>query len=150
MFLFIDRIFTARPLETEVIWKQSIKIGLFQCIALVPGVSRSAATIIGGLSQSLSRKTAAEFSFLLAVPTMLAATGYKLLKFYIKGNSLGNDEVSLLLIGNVVAFFVAMAAIRSFVGFLTKHGFRWFGYYRIVVGSIILVLYYFGTQIDVM
>ena len=152
VLLFIDRLFSRSSTEglVEVSYNQSWKIGLFQCIALVPGVSRSAATIIGGLTQGLTKKTAAEFSFFLAVPTMLAATGYKLLKFYLEGNSFGKNEISLLLIGNVVAFAVAMAAIKYFIGFLTRHGFKVFGYYRIALGVILLTLYYFGAEMEVM
>lgn len=152
VLLFIDRLFSRSSTEglVEVSYNQSWKIGLFQCIALVPGVSRSAATIIGGLTQGLTKKAAAEFSFFLAVPTMLAATGYKLLKFYLEGNSFGKNEISLLLIGNVVAFAVAMAAIKYFIGFLTRHGFKVFGYYRIALGVILLLLYYFGAEMEVM
>ena len=152
VLLFIDRLFSRSSTEglVEVSYNQSWKIGLFQCIALVPGVSRSAATIIGGLTQGLTKKAAAEFSFFLAVPTMLAATGYKLLKFYLEGNSFGKNEISLLLIGNVVAFAVAMAAIKYFIGFLTRHGFKVFGYYRIALGVILLTLYYFGAEMEVM
>jgi undecaprenyl-diphosphatase len=122
---------------------------LFQCIAMIPGVSRSAATIIGGLTQKLNKQTAAEFSFFLAVPTMFAATGYKLLKFYKEGNAFGSNEVTLLAIGNIVAFVVALLAIKSFIQFLTKHGFKVFGYYRIAVGVIILVLYFLGIELSV-
>ena len=152
VLLFIDRLFSRSSTEglVEVSYNQSWKIGLFQCIALVPGVSRSAATIIGGLTQGLTKKAAAEFSFFLAVPTMLAATGYKLLKFYLEGNSFGENEISLLLIGNVVAFAVAMAAIKYFIGFLTRHGFKVFGYYRIALGVILLLLCYFGAEMEVM
>ncbi len=152
VLLFIDRLFSRSSTEglVEVSYNQSWKIGLFQCIALVPGVSRSAATIIGGLTQGLTKKAAAEFSFFLAVPTMLAATGYKLLKFCLEGNSFGKNEISLLLIGNLVAFAVAMAAIKYFIGFLTRHGFKVFGYYRIALGVILLLLYYFGTEMEVM
>ncbi|HEX8060888.1 MAG TPA: undecaprenyl-diphosphate phosphatase, partial [Cyclobacteriaceae bacterium] len=105
--------------------------------------SRSAATIIGGLSQRLSKTTAAEFSFFLAVPTMAAATGYKLLKFVLAGQSFTGNEIGILAVGNIVAFIVALIAIRSFISFLTKHGFKWFGYYRIAVGTLILIMYYF-------
>ena len=151
VLLFIDRLFTRTTAieTTEVNYSKSLKIGLFQCIALVPGVSRSAATIIGGLTQGLTKKAAAEFSFFLAVPTMLAATGYKLLKFYLGEDSFGEHELILLLTGNVVAFAVAMAAIKYFIGFLTRHGFKLFGYYRIVLGIILLVLYYFGAEMEV-
>lgn len=149
VLLFIDKLFTQPPASSELTYLKSFRIGLFQCIALIPGVSRSAATIIGGLSQGLDKKSAAEFSFFLAVPTMLAATGYKLLNFYLSGNTFGQEEISLLVAGNLVAFIVAALAIRSFIGFLTKNGFKVFGYYRIVIGLIILILYYFGAHIDV-
>lgn len=152
VLLFIDNLFpkSVTTGKTEVSYFQSLRIGLFQCISLVPGVSRSAATIVGGLAQGLSKKTAAEFSFFLAVPTMLAATAYKLLKFYLAGNSFAQNEISLLVVGNLVAFLVAMAAIRFFIGFLTRHGFRVFGFYRIAIGTIILLLYYFGAEMEVM
>ncbi len=151
LFLFIDKIFSATEEKglTEVSYPTALKIGFFQTIALVPGVSRSAATIIGGLTQKLTKKTAAEFSFFLAVPTMFAATAYKLLKFYKEGNNFGSHELTLLVVGNVVAFIVAILAIRSFIGFLTKHGFKFFGYYRIAVGLIILTLYYLGIQLSI-
>jgi undecaprenyl-diphosphatase len=116
---------------------------------MIPGVSRSAATIIGGLTQKLTKKTAAEFSFFLAVPTMAAATGYKLLKFYKDGNGFSSDEIMILLVGNAVAFIVAMLAIKSFIQFLTNNGFKLFGYYRIVLGVIILVLYLSGIKLSV-
>jgi undecaprenyl-diphosphatase len=122
---------------------------VFQVIAMIPGVSRSAATIIGGLSQKLTRKTAAEFSFFLAVPTMFAATVLSLYDFYEEGIALSSNEISILLMGNVVAFIVAMIAIKSFISFLTKHGFKVFGYYRIILGTIILILYYFGTGLSI-
>ncbi len=145
--LFVDRIFreSEEKSSTEVTYKSAFSIGLFQIIAVVlPGISRSAATIIGGLSQRLTKTTAAEFSFFLAVPTMFAATAWKLLKFYTKGGAFTGDEIGLLAVGNAVAFVVALLAIRSFITFLTRHGFRWFGYYRIVVGVVILLMYYFG------
>jgi undecaprenyl-diphosphatase len=116
---------------------------------MLPGVSRSAATIIGGLSQKLDKKTAAEFSFFLAVPTMFAATVYSMYGFFKDGGSFGNDEITALVIGNVVAFVVAMIAIKSFISYLTKHGFKIFGYYRIVVGAVILILYYLGIELSI-
>ncbi|MEI9920018.1 MAG: undecaprenyl-diphosphate phosphatase [Bacteroidota bacterium] len=144
-FLLVDKMFhdAEEKGSSEVTTKNALVVGLFQLIALVPGVSRSAATIIGGLSQKLSKTTAAEFSFFLAVPTMAAATGYKLLKFILDGGEFSSNEIGILAVGNVVAFIVALIAIRSFISFLTKHGFRWFGYYRIAVGVVILILYYF-------
>jgi undecaprenyl-diphosphatase len=143
-FLFVDKMFQQTEVNGRdtVSYPTALKIGLFQVLALVPGVSRSASTIIGGLFQKLDKKTAAEFSFFLAVPTMLAATAYKLLGFYKSGYQFGNHEIMLLLLGNVFAFIVALLAIRSFISFLTRHGFRVFGWYRIVVGAVILALYY--------
>jgi undecaprenyl-diphosphatase len=129
--------------------RKALKIGCFQIIAMIPGVSRSAATIIGGLTQGLNKKAAAEFSFFLAVPTMFAATVKDLFDFYQDGAGLKNDEIILLIVGNIVAFIVAILAIRSFVSYLTKHGFRIFGYYRIIVGLIIIVLHAMGYDLTV-
>ncbi|MEQ8302652.1 MAG: undecaprenyl-diphosphate phosphatase [Cyclobacteriaceae bacterium] len=152
VFLLVDKLFAQNENsnDREPTYKNAFVIGLFQTIAMIPGVSRSAATIIGGLTQHLNKKSAAEFSFFLAVPTMLAATGYKLLKFYLDGNQIGSHEISLLIIGNIVAFVVALLAIKSFISFLTRNGFKVFGYYRIAVGTIILVLYYFGVELSVL
>jgi len=133
--------------KTEVSYKNSLVVGLFQCFSLVPGVSRSAATIIGGLFGKLNKKTAAEFSFFLAVPTMFAATGYKVLEFYMKGPGFQGNEIGLLILGNVVAFIVAMLAIKSFVTYLTSHGFKIFGYYRIIVGLTIIILHLAGINL---
>jgi undecaprenyl-diphosphatase len=151
-FLFVDRLFKQSEEygKDTVSYPAALKIGLFQILALVPGVSRSASTIIGGLFQKLDKKTAAEFSFFLAVPTMLAATAYKLLGFYQSGNQFGSHEVLLLLAGNIFAFFVALLAIRSFIAFLSNHGFRVFGWYRIVAGIIVLALYYSGIGLTVL
>jgi len=145
-FLFVDKMFhdAEETGSSEVTKKNAFVIGCFQVIAmLIPGISRSAATIIGGLSQKLNKTTAAEFSFFLAVPTMAAATGLKLVKFYLGGGQFTSDEIGVLAVGNIVAFIVAFLAIRSFISFLTKHGFKWFGYYRIIVGVAILLMYYF-------
>jgi undecaprenyl-diphosphatase len=149
-FLFVDRIFkTDHQDSQEITYPKAFKIGFFQVIAMVPGVSRSAATIIGGLSQKLNKKTAAEFSFFLAVPTMFGATVLSMLNFYRDGGSFGENEIAALIVGNIVAFLVAMAAIKSFISFLTRHGFKLFGYYRIIVGSIILILYYMGIELSI-
>jgi undecaprenyl-diphosphatase len=149
-FLFMDRIFKSGSHTDETItYPKAFRIGCFQVIAMIPGVSRSAATIIGGLSQRLTKKAAAEFSFFLAVPTMFAATVLSMYKFFDDGGTFGQQEVTALVIGNVVAFVVAMIAIRSFISFLTRHGFAVFGYYRIVVGIAILVLYYMGTELSI-
>lgn len=151
IFLFIDRLFheTEERGTSDVSYPAALKVGFFQTLALIPGVSRSAATIIGGLTQKMNKKTAAEFSFFLAVPTMFAATAYKLLTFYREGNSFGSEELTLLAVGNIVAFVVAILAIKSFIGFLTRHGFKVFGYYRIILGVAILILYYMGVQLSV-
>ncbi len=150
--LFVDKWFNNPNEDQRMDWKRSLKIGFFQCIAMIPGVSRSMATIVGGMTTKLSRKNAAEFSFFLAVPTMAAASGYKLLKLIMDPASatMLSDNLMTLLIGNVVAFLVAMAAIKFFIGFLTKYGFKAFGYYRIVVGIAILVLLLLGVDLSVM
>jgi undecaprenyl-diphosphatase len=149
-FLFMDKIFKDENADQTVTFPKAFKIGLFQVIAMVPGVSRSAATIIGGLSQKLTRKNAAEFSFFLAVPTMFAATVLSIYNFYTDGFTLSSGEINILIIGNIAAFIVAMVAIKSFITFLTKHGFSVFGYYRIAVGLTILVLYYFGSDLAIL
>lgn len=136
--------------EVEITNGRAFRIGLFQCIALVPGVSRSAATIIGGMAQGLTRKQAAEFSFFLAVPTMAAATGYKLLKAYLETPEvLTPTNLQLALIGNVVAFVVAMISIKFLIGWLTKHGFQLFGWYRIALGGLLLALQAMGVDLSV-
>jgi undecaprenyl-diphosphatase len=127
----------------EISYLQAFKIGLFQCIAMIPGVSRSGASIVGGMSQKLSRTTAAEFSFFLAVPTMLGATVKKCYDYYKAGFELSHDQINILVIGNVVAFIVALLAIKTFIGFLTKNGFKVFGYYRILAGIILLLIHFF-------
>jgi len=129
-----------------ITYPKALMIGVFQCIALIPGVSRSAATIIGGLTQGITRKNAAEFSFFVAVPTMAAASGYKLLK---QSEHFDTQKLGLLAFGNGVAFVVALLAIRFFIGFLTKHGFKVFGWYRIVAGLIILALLAAGVDLSI-
>ena len=146
ILLFIDNAFKNPTVDKEedVSFFKAIMIGIWQCIAMVPGVSRSAASIIGGMQQKLTRSAAAEFSFFLAVPTMLAATGYKLLKYYKDYGGFSSNEIKQLAIGNVVAFVVALLAIKFFIGFLKKHGFKVWGYYRIIVGVALLILIYTG------
>lgn len=129
--------------NTEITYLKALKIGLFQCLAMVPGVSRSGASIVGGMSQQLSRSSAAEFSFFLAVPTMLGATVKKCYDYYKDGFVLTHDQINLLIIGNIIAFIVALIAIKSFIGFLSKHGFKVFGYYRIIVGIALLIIHFF-------
>lgn len=146
--LFCDKIFNHGSDDTEVTEKRAFKIGVFQCLAMVPGVSRSMATIVGGMSQGLSRRKAAEFSFFLAVPTMFAATCLDLLKLYLHGGiAILADNLTTLAIGFVVAFIVAMAAIKGFVDFLAKYGFKAFGIYRIIVGGAILAWMLMGHQL---
>ena len=129
--------------ETDVTYKKALKIGVYQCLAILPGVSRSGASIVGGMAEKLNRTTAAEFSFFLAVPTIFGATVKKSYDFYKAGFTLSQDQINLLLIGNIVGFIVAMIAIKTFIGFLSKHGFKLFGYYRIIVGIAILVIHFF-------
>ena len=126
----------------------AFKIGLFQVLAMIPGVSRSAATIIGGLTQRLNKKAAAEFSFFLAVPTMFGATCKDIYEVYKDGIGFSSHEINLLIVGNIVAFIVAVLAIRTFISYLTNHGFKVFGYYRIIVGLLILILHFCGVSLD--
>jgi undecaprenyl-diphosphatase len=136
------------PQEPEAIsYATALKIGLFQCLAMIPGVSRSGASIVGGMTQKLSRTTAAEFSFFLAVPTMLGATVKKCYDYYKDGYVLTHDQVTFLILGNVVAFIVALLAIKSFIGYLSKHGFKMFGYYRIVAGVALLLIHFFVMKL---
>lgn len=151
LFLFLDKLFNdADKTDVAPTYASALKIGLFQVIAMIPGVSRSAATIIGGLTQKMTRRAAAEFSFFLAVPTMFAATAKKLLDYYKEGIELSGTQFNVLILGNLVAFVVAMIAIKSFIGYLTKHGFKLFGYYRIVVGLLILLLYFSGYHLSIL
>ncbi len=148
--LYVDKWFNKPSQDQSMTWQRALKIGFFQCIAMIPGVSRSMATIVGGMGTKLTRKNAAEFSFFLAVPTMAAAAGYKLyqlLKDPVSSEML-KDNLFLLLIGNVVAFIVAVFAIRFFINFLTRYGFRAFGIYRIVFGGILLVLILSGVSLN--
>lgn len=147
-FLFVDNLFTSPEIKDEnhVNVLTALRIGLFQCLAiLLPGLSRSAATIIGGMSLKLTRSAAAEFSFFLAVPTMFAATAYKLYKYYGDNGGFSSNEINMLAIGNVVAFIVALLAIKFFIAFLKKHGFKVWGWYRIIVGLVLLVLIWQGV-----
>ena len=149
--LFCDKIFNHGSDETKLTERKALYIGLFQCIAMIPGVSRSMATIVGGMAQKLTRKAAAEFSFFLAVPTMCAASGYKLLKLILsdEGIQLLTNNLGVLIIGNVVAFVVALLAMKWFVAFLTKYGFKVFGIYRIIAGGLILLLMACGVNLTV-
>ena len=149
--LFCDKIFNKGSEKTELTEKRAFWIGMFQCISMIPGVSRSMATIVGGIAQKLTRKAAAEFSFFLAVPTMFAATLYKMLKIFLEPNGMEiiKENLVTLLVGNVVAFIVAMLAIKFFISFVTKYGFKAFGWYRIIVGGIILVMLFAGHNLTI-
>ncbi len=151
VLLFADKWFinNNQDDEKDITYIKALKVGLFQCLAMWPGMSRSACTIIGGMSQKLTRKNAAEFSFFLAVPTMFAATAKKLLDFYKEGLILNTHEISLLAFGNLVAFIVALLAIKTFISYLTKHGFKSFGWYRIIVGALLLLLLAFNIPIAI-
>jgi len=151
VLLFIDSRFQnpTVAVEEDITIKKAVTIGFWQCLAMMPGTSRSAASIIGGMQQGLTRQAAAEFSFFLAVPTMMAVTLYSVfLKTYetthLKGYELllqSKDNIKLFLIGNVIAFIVAVLAIKFFIGIIKKYGFKPWGYYRIIMG-IFLVIYF--------
>jgi undecaprenyl-diphosphatase len=146
--LFCDKIFNKGAEDNKVNEKRALKIGFFQCISVIPGVSRSMATIVGGMQQGLTRKHAAEFSFFLAVPTMAGATILDLFDL-LKENgawATGNN-IFLLIVGCVVAFVVALFAMKWFVAFLTKYGFKAFGVYRILIGGFILVWLLLGHSL---
>jgi len=155
ILLFVDDWFNKPRIddEEEINHITALKIGFFQCLAMVPGVSRSAASIVGGMSQKLSRKAAAEFSFFLAVPTMFGATVKDLWDFH-KHSTLSasqtHDDIKYLLIGSAIAFIVALLAIKSFITFLEKRGFKLFGVYRIIAGIIIIILYFTSNALHAM
>lgn len=148
VLLVIDKVFDKPVIDEErgITYAKGFMIGLWQCIAMIPGVSRSAASIIGGMQQKLTRRLAAEFSFFLAVPTMAAATGYKLLKTFKDHPEVLKDKhnLTILAAGNLIAFLVALLAIRFFITYLQRYGFKLFGWYRIVVGAVLLVLIFSG------
>jgi undecaprenyl-diphosphatase len=146
ILLFVDKWFNNTDENAEPNYKSSFIIGLFQVIAMIPGVSRSAATIVGGMTQKLTRKKASEFSFLLAVPTIFAATGYKMIKSY---KVIDSSNLNMLIIGNLVAFVIAIIAIKAFIGYIQKYGFKVFGYYRIALGLFILILVALGYNLNI-
>lgn len=149
--VFIDSFFDKGKKNTEekTTYKNALVIGLFQTISMIPGVSRSAATIIGGMSQGLTRRSAAEFSFFLAVPTMFAATVKSLYDYFDNGGIVTTEQWKLFAVGNIVAFLVSIIAIRFMINVLTKYGFKYFGYYRIIAGTLILILYYSGMSLSI-
>jgi undecaprenyl-diphosphatase len=156
VLLFIDKVFKRHTIESDsqISYKNSFLIGCWQVIAMIPGVSRSAASIIGGMQQKLTRSLAAEFSFFLAVPTMFAATAYSIVLKKWNGSGVtkkgyqlimeNHDNTIAFIVGNIVAFVVAILAIKFFISYLQKHGFRLFGWYRIIVGIIVLILIFSG------
>ena len=147
--LFCDKLFGNGSEKTQMTECRAFMVGLFQCISMIPGVSRSMATIVGGMAQKLTRKAAAEFSFFLAVPTMFAATVYKMYKLFSDGGTeIIMDNLGALIVGNVVAFVVAMLAIKFFISYVTKYGFKAFGWYRIIVGLAILALLFTGHSLE--
>ena len=148
LMIYFDRIFTNKT-ERPVQVQNAFIIGLFQCLAMIPGVSRSMATIFGGMQQGLTRRQAAEFSFFLAVPTMFGATLLKRYKLYKElGVEVFQENWQTLLIGNIVAFVVALLAIKFFIEFVTKYGFRVFGYYRILLSVGVAIALLLGANIS--
>ncbi len=135
--------------DTNIDYLKALKIGFYQTLAMIPGVSRSGATIVGGMIEGLNRKTATEFSFFLAVPTMLGATAKKLWDYYQDGLHLDQTQLQLLLIGNIVAFVVAMIAIKSFINYVSHKGFKIFGYYRIIIGLLLLFIHFFVHPLSI-
>ena len=150
--LFCDRLFNKGSEQTKLTEARAFRIGLFQCIAMIPGVSRSMATIVGGMAQKLTRRAAAEFSFFLAVPTMAAATALDVLQLFFGDEADASwatrDNLLMLGLGCVVAFLVALLAMKWFVSFLAKYGFKSFGVYRIIVGVVILALLWSGHSLQ--
>jgi undecaprenyl-diphosphatase len=156
VLLFIDNVFKRHTIksDSQISYKNSFLIGCWQVIAMIPGVSRSAASIIGGMQQKLTRSLAAEFSFFLAVPTMFAATAYSIVLKKWNGSGVpkkgyqlimeNHDNTIAFIVGNVVAFVVAVLAIKFFINYLQKHGFRLFGWYRIIIGIVVLILIFSG------
>jgi len=147
VLLFIDNAFKNPTIKDEqhITYPKAFVIGIWQCLAMIPGVSRSASSIIGGMQQKLTRSAAAEFSFFLAVPTMFAATAKDLLDWYKEKGAISGEEIKFLAAGNIIAFIVAMLAIKFFIDYLKKYGFKLFGYYRILAGIVILLLVWKGV-----
>lgn len=151
VLLFVDKWFNKPESDNsdDITYAQAFKIGLFQCLAMIPGTSRSASTIVGGMSQKLTRKAAAEFSFFLAIPMMFGASLLKLKDFLDDGHQFSSVEINQLIIGNVVGFVVAVLAIKFFIGVVSKYGFRAFGWYRIIVGGAIIALLLSGQSLQI-
>lgn len=151
LLLFVDKWFNKPTMDSSdsISYKQALVIGFYQCLALIPGTSRSASTIVGGMAEKLTRKAAAEFSFFLAIPMMLGASIVKLYKFFKQGHVFTGDEINLLIIGNIVGFVVAIVAIKTFIDVLTRYGFKVFGWYRIVIGLVIIAMLLSGHSLQI-
>jgi undecaprenyl-diphosphatase len=148
--LFCDKLFNKGSEDTPMTLKRAFIIGMFQCISMIPGVSRSMSTIVGGMAQKLTRKAAAEFSFFLAVPTMFGATCLECYKLISSGEGnilMEGNNLAMLILGSVVAFVVAILAIKFFIEYVAKYGFVAFGWYRIIVGALIIVLSFCGYEL---
>lgn len=144
-FVLVERVYQGRHLAVQDVndmdYKTAIGIGLFQCLSLIPGTSRSGSTILGGILLGASRSAAAEFSFFMAIPTMLGASAIKLLKFFLTGVGFAGGEIAILLIGCVVSFLVSLMVIRGLMSYVRQHSFSVFGVYRIVLGVIVLAYF---------
>ena len=144
-FLYVERLNEKRTAAVtrvwDIDWRTAILIGCFQCLSLVPGTSRSGSTILGAILLGVGRSAGSEFSFFMAIPTMLGASAIKLLKFLLSGAAFGFGEFVLLLVGTVVSFIVSMVAIKALMNYVRKHSFSAFGYYRIVLGAVVLVYF---------
>ena len=125
----------------DISWKKAIGIGLFQCLSLVPGTSRSGSTILGAIMLGVGRGAGAEFSFFMAIPTMVGASGIKLLKFVLSGVGITSTEIAVLLVGCVVSFIVSLLVIKGLMEYVRKHSFSAFGVYRIILGAIVLAYF---------
>ncbi|MCC6721618.1 MAG: undecaprenyl-diphosphatase UppP [Bacteroidia bacterium] len=149
VLILIDKIFKKEESKQVEVknYKTAFIIGIFQIISMIPGVSRSAATIIGGMFQGLTKKAAAEFSFFLAVPTMFGATAKSVFDFFKDGYKLNSEQIKLFAVGNIVAFVVSLIAIQLMISLLTRFGFKYFGYYRIALGAILIGLYIAGVDL---
>ena len=139
-FILLEKRQKLAPLEGQITKKTALSVGLFQALALVPGTSRSGATMLGGTLSGLSRTRAAEFSFFLGIPTMLGASALKGVKFFWEGNALTREELLMLAVGMAVSFLSSLAVIRFLLGFVRRHGFAWFGVYRIALGAAVLLI----------
>ena len=146
-FILVERQHQGRHLAVDNVdqidWKTAIGIGLFQCLSLIPGTSRSGSTILGGILLGASRSAAAEFSFFMAIPTMLGASGIKLLKFFLTGVGFAGSELAVLLVGCLVSFLVSLLVIRGLMNYVRNHSFSAFGVYRIILGAAVLLYFAF-------